>query len=367
VLKMMFFAKCKIAAPVCLVGLSLALSLGHHLLSALGASESTGQGAVVAPVSMPRKGAGRGAAWPRDAGRPQVLVKCKSPVTSLAWSADGHLLAAGTEDGTVHVTQVSTGKDRSFPTQDSAVTALAFSPDGRALELFNKLFRESTWDAGTGEQFGGHFQSDAVCAVDHLAFMPGGRWVVGIGGGCFSKRQFVTSGPAEGRTRAGSAREQGCTAVAPDGAVAGRCNSRGLLVLFKSGPADRIDFDEDSDRALEIGKARSIALGPGGKLLAVAGEEAVALWDLPEGKKKHALPGMDRSANRVTMSANGETLVGLFRDEKSMLAWDLTRNSPRCRVNSHATVGALALSPDGTALATTAKEGKEVFLWKLER
>jgi RNA polymerase sigma factor (sigma-70 family) len=367
VLKAMFLTKVKITTPLFLCAILLALGATQHILLPVRALEPAGQGVAVIPDSpKPPKNPDGGDASPRDAGPPSVLVEHKSPVTSLAWSAEGHFLAAGTEDGTVHVTEAATGKDRSFATQDSAVTAIALSPDGKALEIFNKLLRESTWEAATGKQWGGHFQSDADDAVDHLAFLPGGKWAVGVRVGGFSKRQFVMSGPAEGLSRGSAAHgDPCCAAVAPDGTVMAYYDrDSGRLVLLQSGPADKNEFGEASD--LDIGPARCIALAPGGKLLAVGGEKGVWLWDLPEGTKRQALSGPVQPAARLAFSANGKALAALSAGGKSVLAWDLTRNVARCRVNhERGAVGALALSPDGRMLATTVKDGKAVFTWKL--
>ena len=61
---------------------------------------------------------------PLRSGLPRILVEFKTVVTCLAWSADGPRIAAGTPDGTVHVSEVATGKVRSFPTyKNDAVPA----------------------------------------------------------------------------------------------------------------------------------------------------------------------------------------------------------------------------------------------------
>lgn len=353
VVKAMFTAKLKTAGFVTLVVAALGLGAGR-LLPSVAEWRSAGPATVFLSPGLP----------PR-AGPPRVLVEHQSPVLCLGWSADGRQLAAGTQDGTVHVTDATTGKDRSFPTQPSAVTALAFSPDGKVLEVFNQFLRQSTWDAGTGKQYGGHAQYDH--AVDHLAFLAGGRWVVGVAEGAFVKRQFVTSGPAEGLGRAGATATSAPSraAIAPDGTVSGYCDTKGLLVVLQSGPVDKFNFGDDA--TLHVGEARSIAFGPGGKLLAVGGEKAVQLWDWPAKKKTHALTGLDQPAARLAISANGGALAALGADGTTVLVWDLKGNSVRCRIiHNRGVVGSLALSPDGKVLATTVKDGKAVFLWKAE-
>jgi WD40 repeat protein len=367
-MKAMFITKIKTMTAV-LLAVALAFAAGGFgigLFSTLTLA-AQGEGEKSAPKTLPAKEAD----LPKTdqalrAGPPRVLAEHQSPVASLAWSADGRRLAAGTQDGTVHVTEAATGKVvRSFPTHDSAVTVLAFSPDGKALELFNKLLRQSTWDAGTGEQLGGYLT--LPYAVDHLAFMPSGQWVVAVNVQSFCKRQFVRSGPAEMLTRGGPRRE-GYSAVAPDGTVSGFCDATGRLVVTQSGPADKIDLgDLDDDVALDVGKARPIAFGPGGKLLAVGDDKGVQLWDLTAKKKTQALAGLDQPPARLAIAADGLTLAGLAADGKSVLVWDLKRSTTRCKIShNQGAVGSMALSPDGKMLATTVKDGKAILLWKAE-
>ncbi len=95
VLKAMLLTKLKIATA--LIGV-LGLGVGQ-LLSPLVAWESPGSEAVL------QKG---DTVLPPRAGPPRLLVEHQSPVASLAWSADGRRLAAGTQDGTVHATEAAT-------------------------------------------------------------------------------------------------------------------------------------------------------------------------------------------------------------------------------------------------------------------
>src|SRR5262249_6394675 len=142
-------------------------------------------------------------------------------------------------------------------------------------------------------------------------------------------------------------------------------SATGLVHVLHSGPADKIDFGEDA--SLRVGKARCIAFGPGGKLLAVGDDQGVQLWDLPSEKKTRALPGLDQPAARLAFSARRHALAALPADGTSVVVWDLSRNMARCRIShDRGAIGSLALSPDGKMLATTAKDGKAIFLCNVE-
>jgi WD40 repeat protein len=102
---------------------------------------------------------------------------------SVALSADGSLLACGTEDGLVDLWDLSTGTLRcTLRGHRSGVRCVAFSPNGRLLatasrELVGGQARGDirVWDTGTAalrRRLEGH--TDTVSA---LAFSPDGTWL----------------------------------------------------------------------------------------------------------------------------------------------------------------------------------------------
>ncbi|HKB02044.1 MAG TPA: hypothetical protein VKD90_07480, partial [Gemmataceae bacterium] len=283
--------------------------------------------ALLVAGAPPDKEAPTGA---RRAGPPRVLAKFDTPVTCLAWSADGRRVAAGSPDGTVHVIEAAIGTVRSIPTfKGDAVTALALSPDGKVFAVFNGKLRLSKWDADTGEQWGGYSQCDHE--VDCLAFLANGKWVLGAAPNAHVKTQVVKKGPSEGVGRAGlKLMEGGSSAVAPDGAATCSCWPKGPALVLGSGPADRNEFGDD--RSLDVGNARCLALGPGGKRLVVGRDDGVHLWDVATKRRTHSLIDLDQLAARLAVSADGGTLVAAAADGSSIVAWDLPGGTPRCRI-----------------------------------
>src|SRR5260370_31342119 len=159
----MLLNKLKITTAVCL--LAVLTSCGAAVLKTWAAGQiESAKGTAVTQPKLPdcvsKKAATDSAktvnppitGTPLRAGPPRVLVEHKSPLTCLAWSPDGRWVAASTEDGTILVTEVATGKEvRSFPV-GAAITALAFSPDGKRLALSQPGRPSSIWDIDAGKE-----------------------------------------------------------------------------------------------------------------------------------------------------------------------------------------------------------------------
>jgi RNA polymerase sigma factor (sigma-70 family) len=353
VLKTMWLTRLKLAtAAFLLVALACcgASVLAHQALAA-------GQ---PRPAQEPARGKENKAADPPRSAPPRSLAEYVSPVLCVTWSANGRWLAAGTKDGTVHVAEAATGKEaHRFPT-NNPVIALAFSPDGKMLAVSQPDSAVTIWDVGTGRRDVRFGTTRASKASEHVAFAPDGQSVVGVGVG-----HFLQVGRDGGGVSA-MAPLQGFSAVAPDGLVSGWCDTHGLLRLRPTSRGNQFAFG--NPLTLQVGNARSLAFAPGGKLLAVGGDDKdVQLWDLDQNKPTRVLTGLEKPAANLTFSADGKTLVALADDGTSFRAWDLARGTTRCRINhNRGAVGALALSPDGKLLATAAKEGKALFLWNLD-
>jgi hypothetical protein len=153
----------------------------------------------------------------------------------------------------------------------------------------------------------------------------------------------------------------GCAAIAADGTLAGWCDAKGMLRVFE--PANPVLRPV---KTIQVGNARCIAFGPGGKLLAAAASDnGVQLWDMAVGKKTLTLTGLEKQTGKLSFSADGRTLAALAADGQTIQVWDTIRGSARCQINhNRGAAASLALSPDGKLLATTTKDGKEIFLWK---
>src|SRR5262249_3897096 len=105
------------------------------------------------------------------------------------------------------------------------------------------------------------------------------------------------------------------------------------------------------------GKVNSLALAPGGPLLASAGQDrTVILWDMQTRKEVRRLKGHQGPVGRVALSPDGKTLAWPAADEAVRL-WDVATGRekrrqalPGATAESVDSLSSLAFSPDGRPL-----------------
>src|SRR5438874_96775 len=82
-------------------------------------------------------------------------------------------------------------------------------------------------------------------------------------------------------------------------------------------------------------EVRTIAIGPGAKLIAVGStDKTVHLWDYSKRQKIGALTGLPDGAVKLCFSADGSTLAGLSADGGVLRVWDVNRNRTRRQMTS---------------------------------
>jgi WD40 repeat protein len=289
------------------------------------------------------------------AAPPRLQIDHQGTITCVAWSANGLRIATASQDGAVRVLDSATGKELHRFASGHAVRGIALAPDGKTLALSQEGHGVSIWNLATGQRQCSNNYTNY--SPEHLAFTPDSQTVMGIGV-CALFNWKVNGGITIG----GGVNPGGGAAVAPDAAVGGWVEAGGLLELFEHVPTGGVRH-----HTLQVGTARCIAFGPGGKLLAVGVEDReVQLWDLAAaGRKKiGSLTGLHSPPARLSIAADGSALAVAEADETTIRVWDLARRRPRRQIFPHrGRVGSLALSPDGKLLATTGRNGNALLLW----
>src|SRR5262245_966887 len=237
------------------------------------------------------------------------------PVTALAWSKDGAILAvaSGTpaKAGEIRIFRPpSTTPVQTIAAHEDLIHDLAFSPDGTSLASCSYDRQVKLWDPATGKlqrELKDH--SDSVYGV---AWKPDGKLLASVA----ADRTVKIWDPATG-TR-----------------------------LYSLG--DSIDW------------VYAVAWAPDGKRIAAAGvDKSIRLWDIDKNEGKLVLSAFahEKPVLKLAFTADGATLFSLGED-RVVKAWDAAkRTEKKVYPTQPETVLSFAVRPDGKQFALGRYDG----------
>jgi WD40 repeat protein len=286
-----------------------------------------------------------------------ALVKC------LSLGPDGKTLATAGEDRLIHLWDTSTGKKlQQLAGHQGIVKAVAWSPDGKTLASGSGDFTARVWDVQSGQQIAQFTRPQAK--VDGVAFSPDGKRVASGGtGGDSTVHIWEASTGKELVPHEGHHGWLGGLAVVDDGKT---------LLTSATDKVIRL-WDLQSGKllaplAVPHTRAKCIAVTADGKLLAVgtgAGTGTVVLRELPTGKIVKKLQA-DQNAGiwSVAISADGKWIASSGTDNKTLI-WNVADGRVAKELKPQPfKAHSLAFSPDAKILCTGSGDGT-LRLWNV--
>jgi WD40 repeat protein/tRNA A-37 threonylcarbamoyl transferase component Bud32 len=303
--------------------------------------------------------------WAQKISLSKTLPGDSTSLSPVAISPDGKTLASGSEDGTIKLWDLQTGKLRNTlkrpPSSDKrskSVRAIAFSPDGQSLASGSEDNGIKIWNLGTGKLL--HTLSEKSYWIGALAISPDSQTLL-----AGDEDGYITIGNLRtGELQnffAGHSTLVDSLAISPDGqtAVSGSDDKTIKVWEIKTGQLIHTLTTPDARRVF------AVAISPNGKTIASGSEDGVIrLWNLGSGNFIQSLPVGSASINAIAYRVNGHTLVSGSNDGTIQL-WDVRTGKVLRTMPGHSgPVYSLAFSPDGQTLVSSSKD-ETIKVWRV--
>jgi WD40 repeat protein len=229
--------------------------------------------------------------------------------TSVAFSPDGAMIAAGSQDSTISLWDAATERKAAILNAGFFVRSVAFSPDGKTIAAGGDSGDVILWNTATGGQ------------VSILAMSS----------------------------------EVGALAFSPDGKTLAAGDDDGTVVLWDVGAGRQ-------DGSVSVGSAQvnNVAFSPDGKTFAAANGSDVDVWDTATGKRAATLR-VSTGADSVAFSPDGKTIAAGSFSGGDVTLWNTASGRQTAVLIAGNNVDHVAFGPDGETLAAVA--GGSVELW----
>jgi WD40 repeat protein len=280
------------------------------------------------------------------------------PVTAIALSPNGKILASGSMNGSIQLWNIATGsKIRTFQGHSDRIESVAFSPDGKTLASGSNDETIKLWNVATGTEIGS--LQGSFFSVYSVTFSPNGK-TLASGSSDGTIKLWDVSTTKEILTLPGHTTKVSAVAFSPDGKILASGSDDRIIKLWNVATGGEIlTFDGHSDR---VG---SVAFSPDGRILASGSDDnTIKLWNVATGTEIRTLTGHSNRVGSVAFSPNGQILAS-GSDDNTIKLWNVATGTQIHTLTGYAdTADSVIFSSDGKTLASASRESN-IKVWRV--
>ncbi|NSW79107.1 MAG: hypothetical protein HPY54_08750 [Chthonomonadetes bacterium] len=294
-----------------------------------------------------------------DGVRVKVIAAHSDRVNTVAFSADGSLLATGSDDTTVKIWRVqdrglSVTPVHTLQGHSSWVNAVAFSQNGQYLASASRDGTVRVWNVASGETVRSIADGNPVTSV---AFSPDGQLLAtGSEGTTLVKIWRLNDGSLV-RTLSGHTLAVQSVAFSPDGQYLASGSADRTVRVWQVDSGDSLHTLSGHTLAVQ-----SVAFSPDGQYVASgSADNTVHVWRVNDGSLVRTLSGHTLAVQSVAFSPDGQYLASASADQ-SVRVWNASSGALAQRFSMDEVLS-VATSPDGALVASGGKDGV-VHFWE---
>ena len=313
---------------------------------------------------------------------PNAIPGHSDSVNAVAVTADGKRAVSASEDKTLKVWDLETGRVlHTIEGHSTGVSCVAVTADGKRAVSASEGNTLNVWNLENGRAPSaldeGHrampgFVRPSICG---LAVAPDGRRAASAARDGTLKVWNLDTGRALCELRTSILSWRGfCAAVTPDGKRAVFMGDawQSKWTAGHLGPGERLGFwDLETGRALSwleghSGPVNGIAMTPdGGRAVSASWDKTLKIWDLGTGRLLGTLEGHSHNVEAVGVTPDGKWAVSASWD-KTLKIWDLDTGPLLRTLEGHsAEVVGVAVTADGKRAVSASWDGT-LKVWDLE-